>query len=363
MKVLTVNTGSSSVKLGLYRVDNGECHRLRDRSLARDAGEPDALIGEFLADEVPDAAAHRVVHGGGLFSDSVRLTPEIETRIRHAVTLAPLHNTIAYGWIEGTYRLLGDDLPQVVVFDTAFFADLPPAASDYTLPRDLTEKYGLRRYGFHGIAHRALAERWRELHPGGGGRIVTLQLGGGASVTAIRDGQPLDTSMGFTPNEGLVMATRCGDIDPGLVTFLMAREKLSPEQMDDILNRASGLVAVAGGDGSAGTLIGSSSPEARLAVDIYSHRIRKYIGAYLAVLGGADGIVFGGGIGEHVPEVRERALAQMAWCGVEIDREANRQARGGEARISAAESRVEVWVVPVDEARILAVEAARLAGP
>jgi acetate kinase len=252
--------------------------------------------------------------------------------------------------------LFGVETAQVAVFDTAFYATLPKVAATYALPRALAAKHGIKRYGFHGIAHQAMWRRWVELRPRArqGGCAISLQLGAGCSITAIRDGRAADTSMGFSPLEGLVMATRPGDVDPGALTFLARAEGLSLDRLERLLNEEAGLLGMSGTSGDMRTLLEADDEDARLAVDVYCYRTRKYIGAYLAALGGAEAILFGGGVGEHAPLVRAKILAGLGWLGIVLDPDANRAAVGTEMCISHRSSKVELWVIPVDEAAILA---------
>ena len=320
---------------------------------------PTRLLAEFLAaTSRPEAVAHRVVHGGERLVRSVLVDAPTRAEIQRLGTLAPLHNPQALAWMQACDDVLGTAVSQVAVFDTAFFAELPTVAHAYAVPRDLAASQGLRRYGFHGLAHRALWQRWQALHPqrNGRGRIISLQLGSGCSITANADGRPLDTSMGFSPLEGLVMATRCGDLDPGVLLALM-RRGATPAELEALLHEQCGLLGVSGSSGDMRVLLASSEPAARLAVDLYCYRARKYIGAYLAVLGGADAILFGGGVGENAPAVRAQILSGLEWAGIAVDATRNAAAVGNEACISTAGSRVAAWVIPVDEARILAEEA------
>lgn len=368
MIVLTVNTGSSSTRLAAFSMP--ALARLAEAATALSSargpgldpiGEPQALLRAFLdrhalRDVV--AVAHRVVHGGARLTAPCRVDEAVETEIRRLAPLAPLHNPIALEWIHAARAVLGPDVPQIAVFDTAFYAPLPEVARRYAVPRALAAKHGLRRYGFHGLAHEAMWRRWRALRPDvpEGGRVVSLQLGAGCSMTAVRDGRPLDTSMGFSPTEGLMMATRSGDVDPGLITYLQRHEGLTPEATERLLTRESGLLGVAG-EADMQALLARDDADARLALDMYCQRARKYLGAYLAVLGGADAILFGGGVGEHAPFVRGKILADMEWAGVALDAQANRTAVGAEARLSRPQSRTDIWAIPVDEAVILAQQA------
>lgn len=363
MNILTVNAGSSSVRLAAFTSAPAPTKRA-DWHAAGANGEPAAQLRGLIADHVIGdigAIAHRVVHGGQRLTRTCRIDAEVEAEIARVAMLAPLHNVKALEWIAACRAIFGDAVPQVAVFDTSFFAPLPPAAATYALPRDLSRRHGIRRYGFHGIAHQAMWRRWCELGAqarpqlGAGGRAISLQLGAGCSIAAIENGVARDTSMGFSPLEGLMMATRCGDLDPGLVTFLQRHEGLGPEAIEELLNRRCGLLGVAG-EADMKRLLARDDADARLAIDMYCRRARKYVGAYLAVLGGADAILFGGGVGENAPTIRARILADMEWAGIALDRERN-AAAGTEAQISRADSRVQIWVVPVDEATVLAEEA------
>ena len=362
MSILTVNAGSSSVRLAAFAPEEAE---LRVRGVERHdlgTGWPAELLAAFVNRHLPARprlVAHRVVHGGARLTSTRRIDAGVEAEIERIAPLAPLHNPVALAWIRAAREVLGADVPQMVVFDTAFYAQLPAVAATYALPRELSTRHGLRRYGFHGLAHQALWSRWRELRPDvpDGGRVISFQLGAGCSVTAINRGRPLDTSMGFSPLEGLVMATRSGDVDPGLVTFLQRVEGLSAADMERLLNESSGLLGVSGLSGDLRLLLAADDPRARLAVQLYCYRARKYLGAYLAVLGGADAILFGGGVGENAAAVRAGILDGLDWAGIRLDAAANTAAAGREGRISAADSRIEAWVIPVDEARILAQEA------
>lgn len=362
MSILTVNTGSFSVRLNLFLPDDEQhLNIVGGEHYGPGAGEPGQLLRQFLRRPAPPVkiVAHRVVHGGSRLTASRLLDLEVEREIGRLIPLAPLHNPNALKWIEAAHTVLGAGIPQVAVFDTAFYANLPEVARTYAIPRELSLKHELRRYGFHGLAHEAMVRRWQQLRPEAAdrGRMISLQLGAGCSVTAVDRGTPVDTSMGFSPLEGLMMATRSGDIDPGLVTFLQRREGLTPEQTDRLLNERSGLLGVSGVSADMRELLESGDPRARLAVDLYCYRARKYLGAYLAVLDGADAILFGGGVGENAPLVRAQILENMGWAGVALESAENLAAAGVERRISRADSPVEVWVIPVDEAAILAREA------
>jgi acetate kinase len=365
MTLLTVNAGSTSVKLALFDLD--EKHRLsQDRIESHASNEDPRAVLDALkrsGSHAISAIAHRVVHGGDRFAHPTVLDAPAVVAIEELATLAPLHNHAALGWIKAA-RELWPEAPQVAAFDTTLFRALPRVAAEYALPAHLGTEIGVRRYGFHGLAHQAMLDGWCLLYPEleRGGRVITLQLGGGCSVTAFDCGRPIDTSMGFSPLEGLVMATRSGDLDPAVIPYLQKKRGLSAEQIIRELNENAGLAGVSGVSEDPSALLRHPSPQARFAVELYCYRIRKFIGSYLAALGGCDGIVFGGGVGEHAPGVRSRALHDMQWAGIQIDPVFNEIADGGHAIISAAESSVKVHVVVVDEASALARAAVDLLG-
>ena len=306
-----------------------------------------------------DAVGHRVVHGGEHFREPVVIDDEVMAAIDRLADLAPLHNPGAIAGIEGARAVMGADIPMVAVFDTAFHRSIPDRASTYAIDLDLARKHGIRRYGFHGIAHASLAGICAKAvnRPLAQLRLITLQLGNGCSATAIDRGRSLDTSMGFTPLEGLVMGTRSGDLDPAVVGHLVRREGLSVDEVERLLNERSGLLGVSGVSHDMRELLnaaeGKPDSRAALALDLFCYRVRKYIGAYLAVLGGADALVFGGGIGEHAPAIRARICEGMGWCGLRLDRSRNEaavQVAPGEAvRISEASAPISCYVAGVDE--------------
>jgi acetate kinase len=247
----------------------------------------------------------------------------------------------------------------VAVFDTTFHNTLPQYASHYALPQELTLKHGLRRYGYHGIAHRSMTERYAELAGASPDSVslITLQLGNGCSATAVRDGVSVDTSMGFTPLEGLMMGTRPGDVDPGALSYLLREAGVSAGELDDVLNHRSGLLGISGSSGDMAALLAEEAqghPRAHDAIEMFCYRVRKYVGAYIAVLGRVDVIVFGGGIGERSPEIRRRICEPLEPLGVRLDGERNTALTGAEGRISTDESRIAAWVIPSDEERIIA---------
>ena len=366
MLIATINSGSTSVKLGAFEAvtaDANAAGALREIAREKHSGvslEPQAVLKNFLTShalEGVEVVAHRVVHGGAQFSHPVEIDDSVLATIDTLSELAPLHNPPALKWIEGARAVCkGSHTRHVAAFDTAFFADMPRLAKEYALPASLGVEHNVRRYGFHGLAHEAMWRRWSELRPGSAasGRVISLQLGGGCSAAAIMGGRPLDTSMGFSPLEGLVMATRTGDVDPAVVAYLAQKLQCSGSDIIERFNRESGLLGVSGLSKDINDLIGSDSPDARFAVELYCYRVRKYIGAYLAVLSGCDAILFGGGVGEHIPQVRQAILEGFAWTGIEIDSARNERATGSEANISSAQSKISVHVIPVDEERVLA---------
>lgn len=329
----------------------------------------DRLSGSFGNIE---AVGHRVVHGGDRYVRSTLITEEVETGIDALAELAPLHNPACLAGIRGAKAALGTSIPMVAVFDTAFHQTMPEVAKRYAIPMDMAERHHIRRYGFHGIAHASLADGYAVCagKPLEGTRLITLQLGNGCSIAAIANGKSVETSMGFTPLEGLVMGTRSGDVDASIVGYLSEREKVEPTEVERWLNERSGLLGLSGQSNDMRELLRAVERDhdkrAELAVDLFCYRARKYLGAYMAVLGGADGIVFGGGIGENAPEIRTRICQGMEWCGISVDRERNRAAvgltAGSGAQISRDDSRPAVFVVAADEETWIAKETARCLG-
>jgi len=359
MIIVTVNSGSTSVKLAAFEaVAPGKLSPVTQRQHSDAQLVPREVLAAFLSESrlTPDVVAHRVVHGGTRFDGPTIIDSAVLEKIRELSELAPLHNPKAIAWIEASQAITAARVTQVALFDTAFFARMPRIAAEYALDRRYGADLGVRRYGFHGLAHQAMSRRWAELHPelSNASRVITLQLGGGCSAAAIEHGSPIDTSMGFSPLEGLVMATRSGDLDPAAVPYLQHRLAVTSEQVIEILNRHSGLDGMCAGVTRLDDLLADPAPDSRFAVDLYCYRARKYIGAYLAVLAGCDGIVFGGGVGEHVPQIRSKILAGMGWAGIRLDAAANEATRGQEARIEAEGAKVSVHVIPVDEERVLA---------
>jgi acetate kinase len=348
MKVLTVNAGSSSLKLSLLGP--------ADNVLAR--WQVDAVDGSFDAGTVtaaldglpaPDAVGHRVVHGGREFIAPVRIDSHIEERLRALTDLAPLHQPKSLAGIDAVRQGL-TGVPEVACFDTAFHATLPDAAATYAIPEDWRRTYGLRRYGFHGLSHAYATRRAAELAGRAPARIVVCHLGAGASLAAVRDGRCVDTTMGFTPLEGLVMATRSGTVDPGMLMWLTERTELSVETISHALEHDSGLFALAGTADMREIVAGAEKgePRAVLALDVYTHRLCAAVAAMTASLGGLDVLVFTGGVGEHAAEVRRRAADRLAFLGVAIDEDANRDAEP-DAEISGSNSPVQTFVITARE--------------
>ena len=367
--ILVLNSGSSSVKYRTVDHAQGRGERGLVERIGAAGGPPDhhAAIEEVF-DRMPRdrsrlrAVGHRVVHGGARFTGPTIIDDEVVRAIRELIPLAPLHNPGSLAGIEAARRAL-PQVAQVAVFDTAFHADLPDAAATYAIDRDLAATYGIRRYGFHGISHRYVAGRTARLlgRPLDELHLIVLHLGNGASATAIRCGHSIDTSMGFTPLEGLVMGTRCGDLDPAVVTYLQRVAGLSVSAVDDMMQQHSGLAGLCGHNDLRDVLAARAlgDRDATLAVEIYCRRIRKYVGAYHALLGRVDAIVFTAGVGEHAPAIRAESLHGLDGWGITVDH--RRNAAGADARlISADGAPVAVCVVPTDEELAIAEDVAAL---
>lgn len=357
MIVVTVNSGSTSVKLAAYHASDGGLALLLRQRLEPRGGEERALLDAFLQQlpARPERMVHRVVHGGTLFHGPVKLDATTIRSLETLSELAPLHNPPALQWIAAARDACAAATIQIAAFDTMFFGTLPRVAKEYALPARLGVECGVQRYGFHGFAHQSMWRSGCRLNPTlpGGGRLITLQLGGGCSIAAIDRGQPLDISMGFSPLEGLVMATRSGDIDAEIVPWLAKRLGRSDDEIIALLNREAGLAGLSGSTATAEELLRAVYPQQRFAAELYCYRARKYVGAYLAVLGGCDGIVFGGGVGEHSPGIRERILQDFGWAGIALDSMANAEPQASEHPIHAPGS-VPIYVVAVDEESELA---------
>jgi len=391
MKILVLNCGSSSIKYALYNMDdksvitsggiekiglpdsfitvklNGEKHKMERPIAEHTAGVQ--WIFEVLTTgdyavlnslEELDAVGHRMVHGGEKFNKSVRLTPEVMEAFAACNDLAPLHNPANIKGVNAVTALL-PNIPQVGVFDTAFHQTMPDYAYMYALPYNLYKEYGVRRYGFHGTSHRYVSQRVCEflgVKPEGK-KIITCHIGNGASIAAVKDGKCVDTSMGLTPLEGLIMGTRSGDIDAGAVTFLMDKLNLDTKGISNLLNKQSGLAGVSEASSDFRDIlagIAAGNDKARLAKEMYTYRIKKYIGQYAAAMGGVDIILFTGGAGENQWEVREGATKGLEFMGVKLDDQKNRACRATEAILSADDSKVIVCCIPTDEELMIALD-------
>ena len=391
MKILVLNCGSSSIKYALYNMDdksvitsggiekiglpdsfitvklNGEKHKM-ERSIAEHTAGVQWIFevlttGDYAVLknlEELDAVGHRMVHGGEKFNKSVRLTPEVMEAFAACNDLAPLHNPANIKGVNAVSALL-PNIPQVGVFDTAFHQTMPDYAYMYALPYHLYKEYGVRRYGFHGTSHRYVSQRVCEflgVKPEGK-KIITCHIGNGASIAAVKDGKCVDTSMGLTPLEGLIMGTRSGDIDAGAVTFLMDKLNLDTTGISNLLNKQSGLAGVREGSSDFRDIlagIAAGNDKARLAKEMYTYRIKKYIGQYAAAMGGVDIILFTGGAGENQWEVREGATKGLEFMGVKLDDQKNRACRATEAILSADDSKVTVCCIPTDEELMIALD-------
>jgi acetate kinase len=335
MNVLSLNPGSSSLKFGLFA--ESELQR-GEMSGAVDDASVKAAIAEASAKGKVDSLACRVVHGGDRFSAPTLVDDSVLDQIEELAPLAPLHNEIDVRTIRAPRPAL-PQAPIYAVFDTAFHRTLPPIAFTYALPANLAAENGLRRYGFHGISYRHVTSQLPQCR-----RLVACHLGNGASVCAIRDGVSVDTSMGMTPLEGLVMGTRSGDVDPGLVLYLQQHLRMSADEIDDLLNHRSGLLGISDLSGDVRDLLNSPDPKARLALAIFCYRVAKYIGAYAVALEGLDGIAFTGGIGENSPFIRKRVCERLAFLGVRLA-----ECSGSGPGLVSAEGSIPVWVVAADE--------------
>ena len=397
MKILVLNSGSSSLKFQVIEVSEADheqrklAHGLVDRiggegryrfvdadsapvekpTAVRSHEEAVGLVISWLQSNPalshPDAVGHRVVHGGQKFTTSVAIDDAVLGDLEALCEIAPLHNPIAVSGIRAARKILGSNTPMVAVFDTSFHHGIPEYAATYAIPYELAQKHNIRRYGFHGLAHEYDIARYADLNGKQAAEInaVVMHLGNGCSVSAIRKGCSVDTSMGFTPLEGLVMGTRSGDVDPALVSYLARKEHVDAAEVESWLNHRSGLLGVSGlsSDMRELTAAYGDNPRARLAVDLFCYRARKYIGAYLAALGGAEAVIFSGGIGENSALVRKMICGEMAWFGLNLDLVANQSVMGRDGSISTADSRVKLFVIHTDEEAIIAQETVRVIAP
>ena len=396
MKILIVNCGSSTIK---YQLMEPETEKALARGSVERIGMEDAVVTHkpFDRDEIKisseiidhnagieyvisillsknhgvieskeeiGAVGHRVVHGGEIFSGSVLVDDDVLKQIRACIEFAPLHNPHNLRGINACMKLL-PSVPQVAVFDTAFHQQMPKAAYIYGIPYSLYKKYGLRRYGFHGTSHYYVAHRAAELLNKDMDKLncITCHLGNGCSITAVKNGKSVDTSMGFTPLEGLLMGTRSGDIDPALLLYIMSSEELSMAQGNTLLNKHSGLLGISGISSDMRDLEKereSGNKMASLAIEVFCYRLKKYIGSYLAVLGGTDAVVFTGGIGENSELVRSLATENMECLGICIDKDKNNAASKEARLISADDSGIKVFVIPTNEELVIAKETMKL---
>jgi acetate kinase len=349
-RVLVINAGSSTLKLSVVDSE-GRSTGARTLQTLQGGIAPKTLAAEIAALGPADAAGHRVVHGGLAFSAPTVVDAGVLARLRALTPLAPLHQPRSLAALEAVREAL-PDIPHVACFDTAFHATLPPAASTYAIPREWRDRWPLRRFGFHGLSHAYASRRSAELlrRPIGELRTVTCHLGAGASLAAVHAGRSVDTTMGFTPLDGLVMATRSGSVDPGLVLWVQAEGGLSPSEVTDGLERDSGLVGLAGTADMRAVLSRArgGDPDAALALDVYVHRVRAGIAAMAASMGGLDAIAFTGGVGEHAPEIRRRAVDGLGFLGALIDESRNESAQG-DALIGSDGTRVGIVVVEARE--------------
>jgi acetate kinase len=406
MNILVLNCGSATIKFQLIATGLEQIEQNADRRLARGAieriggeavvtlqaegqaaqrstaqlrdiraavdfivrwlGSEESGVGEIQALSDLHAIGHRVVHGGERFTHSVLISDEVLRGIEDCIELAPLHNPVNLKGIQAARELFGTGFPQVAVFDTAFHQTLPEHAYLYALPYQFYRRHKIRRYGFHGTSHRYVAHRYRQLRnlTREQTNILTLHLGNGCSAAAIKAGNSIDTSMGMTPLEGLVMGTRTGDLDPAIIDFISAKEGLSAREVESLLNKQSGLLGISGLTNDMRELFAEAQENndrrARLAIEIFCYRARKYIGAYLAALGGADAVVFTGGIGENAAEVRARICDGLQWLGLTLDAERNASRTGGrEGVISTDDSRLAAYVIPTDEELLIARDTVR----
>ena len=398
MKILVLNCGSSSIKYALYNMDNqsvmtsGGAERVgldgafvkvklangEKKQIMHDMPEhtegvkfifsllTDPEIGVIKSLKEINAVGHRMVHGGEKFAKSVVITPEVIKAFEEVSDLAPLHNPANLKGIRAVEELM-PGLPQVGVFDTAFHQTMPQYSYMYALPYEVYEKYGVRRYGFHGTSHRYVSARVYEFL----GvdytkqRIITCHIGNGGSLAAVKNGKCMDTTMGLTPLEGIMMGTRSGDVDGGAVTFLQKKLGLNPDQMSDLLNKKSGVAGISGVGSDMRDLeaaVAAGNKRAKLATDMYNYKIKKYVGAFAAAMGGVDIIVFTAGVGENQASMRAEVCRDMEFMGVKVDEALNATIRGKEAVISTPDSKVKVVVIPTDEELMIASDTAALVG-
>ncbi|RLE17440.1 MAG: acetate kinase [Acidobacteria bacterium] len=396
MIILTLNCGSSSVKYQLINTKNkvklakGSVERIgmassiisiatsddKKKKLTKEILDHTAAIGAILElmkdkdlkilksfDEI-DAVGHRVVHGGEEFKSSMLITREVKDKLRENFKLAPLHNPPNLKGIEAAERVLAGR-PHVGVFDTAFHSSMPPKAYIYALPYVFYKRYQIRRYGFHGTSHRFVSEYLTKFYKDGakGKKIITAHIGNGASMAAIVDGKSVDTSMGFTPLEGLVMGSRCGDLDPAIILYIMGLQELSKSEADSLLNKHSGLMGISGLSSDVRDLeeeMAAGNKRAKLAMDVYCYRIRKYVGAYAAAMGGLDALIFTAGVGENSSFLRKTVCEGLDFLGVSLDDKKNEERSSNARKISSEKSKADVFVIPTDEELVIALDTEKI---
>ncbi len=392
MKVLVVNAGSSSLKYQLFDTDSGDvlakgiCERIgiggaiTHKVPGRDTYEAEIemknhtvatqILVETLCsptlgviksmDEI-EAVGHRIVHGGAFLKESVLVDDDVLEKLNGCLDIAPLHTAAHLMGIHGCMEAMPSK-PQVLVIDTAFHSTMPPEAYTYPLPKDLCEKYHIRRYGFHGTSHRYVSGEMIKIlgKPAEDTKIITCHLGNGSSISAVKGGKVIDTSMGFTPLDGFIMGSRCGSIDPAIVPFLMSKENMTPDEINNFMNKKCGFLGVSDGLSSdcrnLGEAIEKGNDDAKLAIDILTYQIRKYIGAYTAAMNGLDALVFTAGIGENRTEIRKAACKNMEFFGIELDEKKNDETRlqSDNVCISTENSKVKVYVIPTNEELVIA---------
>ena len=396
MKVLVINAGSSSLKYQLFDTESltvlakGNCERIgiggskiihkttgKDQYIKeeeiRDHSAATKMLVETLLDENVgciksvseiEAIGHRVVHGGPYFTKSVVLNDEVMSALEKCVSYAPLHTPAHIMGINGCVAVM-KDIPQVLVFDTAFHQTMPKEAYMYGLSYDMYEEYGIRRYGMHGTSHRYVSAEMSKLMPEGNKRIITCHIGNGSSIAAVKNGKCIDTSMGFTPLDGLIMGTRCGSIDPAIVPFIMEKKNMSAKEVDNYMNKGCGLDGISGVGSDSRDVeaaMNNGNERAKLAFDMLCYQIKKFIGSYSAAMGGVDAIVFTAGIGEHTPYIREKALSDLEFLGVKVDKNLNDFGHSNiPVKISHEDSRVLVYVIPTNEELVIALDTEALA--
>lgn len=396
MKILVINCGSSSIK---YQLIDSEQKETLCKGLVERIGAVTSIIKQEFKDEKPvkksmaidnhavalkvimellieadndylhsldeiEAVGHRVVHGGETFKDSVLIDEDVEEAIEHAFDIAPLHNPPNLQGIRAAKKHL-PDVPHVAVFDTAFHHSIPQHAYLYGIPNRLYRRYKIRRYGFHGTSHYYVSRQYYKLSgkPKEGSKIITCHLGNGGSITAIKDGDSYDTSMGFTPLEGLVMGTRSGDMDPSILFYLIEKEELSLANVHALLNKHSGLLGISGYAGDMRDLIDEAENgdrRCREAIDVFCYRAKKYIGSYIAALNGVDAIIFTGGIGENAPVIRQQILSEMDGLGIKVDKSRNTNLPE-DKKINTEDSNTEIYVIPTNEELVIAIDSAKIA--